>query len=110
MLVAGAGPAAIQALVETSVSTVLRNRTDLLDVVLDDVEQHLLEDLPLERRDRHALFVIAAQAFGGCHSGRSVGISASPPRQGGTEVAFYGHAVVVGACPHGPYRWRCFAP
>lgn len=44
-------------------AVVFRHRTDALDVVLDDVEQHLLEDLPLDLADRHALFRVAAGAF-----------------------------------------------
>ncbi|MEA2188304.1 MAG: hypothetical protein QOK16_3315 [Solirubrobacteraceae bacterium] len=44
-------------------AAVLRDRGDALDVVLDDVEQHLLEDLPLELAERHAVFASATQAF-----------------------------------------------
>jgi len=44
-------------------TTALRHRSDPLDRVLDDVEQHRLEHLPLDLAERHALFSAAAAAF-----------------------------------------------
>ncbi len=43
----------------------LRNKSDLLDNLLDRCEMHVLEDLPLEAEERAELFEAAAAAFAG---------------------------------------------